>query len=203
MELKKKVFEGVKWFSLGQLVSNVLSLIRMPIIAYFIVPSEYGVMSIIYMLITFGTIFSDSGIGKAWIQKQTNSLVVFSTVFWLNIFVCLIIYSFFFLSRNLVSSLFNDIQLVTLIPYASLGIVFSSIGQQYSFFLDKELKFKEKAIINLTTSIIGFLLLITLLILGYKLWAIIITNLAISLLKSFLFFIVGYRLFAARTINGK
>ena len=122
MGIKKEVIEGVKWFSVVQLISSILSFIRMPIIAYFIIPEEYGVMAIIYMLIAFGAIFSDSGIGKAWVQKQTNSSTVFSTVFWLNIFVCTALYIVFYLSRDLVSCFFNNDQLLTLIPYACAAI---------------------------------------------------------------------------------
>lgn len=194
MKIRSKVFEGVKWFSLVQLVNNILSLIRMPLIAFFITPAEYGIMSIIYMLITLGTIFSDSGIGKAWIQKQTNNLPIFNTLFWLNILVCIIIYLFFFLFKDLISVLFNDSNLSMYIPFACLGIIISSFGQQYSFLLDKELKFKQKGVVNFFTVIISFIFLIILLNLGLKLWALIFSNLISALIKSFCFLIIGYKI---------
>ena len=194
MKTKSKVLEGVKWFSLAQLVNNILSLIRMPLIAFFITPAEYGIMSIIYMLIALGTIFSDSGIGKAWIQKQTNDLPIFNTLFWLNIVVCIVIYLILYASKDLVSILFSDSNLSTYIPFACLGIIISSFGQQYSFLLDKELKFKQKAIVNFLSSIVGFLSLIILLYMNLKLWALIFSNLFSALIKSICFLIIGFKI---------
>lgn len=194
MKTKSKALEGIKWFSLAQLIGNILSLIRMPLIAFFITPSEYGIMSIIYMLMALGTIFSDSGIGKAWIQKQTDDRPIFNTLFWLNIIVCITVYFILFIMKDLVSLLFNDSDLSIYIPFACLGIIISSFGQQYSFLLDKELKFKQKAVVNFSSSIIGFLVIIILLNLDLKLWALIFANLISTFIKSIWFLIIGFKI---------
>ena len=60
--------------------------------------------------------------------------------------------------------------------------------------LDKELKFKQKAIVNFSATIISFLFLIIFLEIGLKLWALIFTNLISALIKSLLFFIIGYKI---------
>ena len=86
-----KFFSGFFWkFNeqiMGQLVSFVVSII----LARLLSPKDYGLVSLVNVFIILANVFVCSGLSTALIQKKKATDIDFSTIFYCNLFLSLIL----------------------------------------------------------------------------------------------------------------
>lgn len=107
----------------AQVVTFVVSII----LARLLVPEDYGKIALITVFTTIMQVFVDSGLGTALIQKKDADDLDFSSVFYFNFAVCLILYAVMFLAAPLIATFYNDTSLVPVIRVISLTIVISGV----------------------------------------------------------------------------
>ena len=71
----------------AQFISFVVSII----LARILMPSAYGVIALCMVFIYILQVFADSGLGTALIQKKSPDNLDYSTVFFTNIFISLVL----------------------------------------------------------------------------------------------------------------
>jgi len=193
MSLIKNATPGIRWGGLSQLIYNLVGIIRLPIIAIYLGPAEFGLLSIIFMINGLAELFSDMGIGKAIIQVKDFTHREFSTLYWFNIFIAIVIYLIVISVTPIISYIFHNNEITAIIPISSLSLIIASFGQQYGFLLYRELCFREQAIINIIVTILGFIFTIILLLFGFGIWSVVIGGLLSSGFRSCLLIIIGIK----------
>ena len=99
----------------AQLVSFVVSIILARILA----PEDYGTIALITVFTAFLQVFVDSGLGTALIQKKDADDLDFSSVFYFNFAVCLILYAGTFVVAPCIADFYNDVTLTPVIRVLS------------------------------------------------------------------------------------
>ena len=74
---------------------------------------------------TIMQVFVDSGLGLALIQKKDADDLDFSSVFFFNFAVCLVLYAVMFVAAPFIASFYKDTTLTPIIRVISLTIVIS------------------------------------------------------------------------------
>lgn len=87
--------------------------------------------------------FVDSGLGTALIQKKNADDLDFSSVFYFNFVVCLVLYAGMFLAAPLIASFYNDLTLTPIIRVISLTIVISGVKGIQQSFVSRNMLFKR------------------------------------------------------------
>ena len=79
--------------------------------------------------------------------KQEISKKEYSSIFWLNLLISIVLYLIIIAIAPIVSYLYSEEQLTVLIYYLGLSIVIFAVGTQFKTIEEKELNFKFIALV--------------------------------------------------------
>lgn len=192
-ELKKKAASGVKWTALSAIITTVLQFLQLAVLARILSPVDFGLMAMLMIVLGLAQAFADMGISNAIIHRQDTTREQLSSLYWLNIaagiFVSLVVVA----STPLIVGLFNEPRLEELVFWAALGFLMISVGQQFQILLQKELRFKELALIESLSAFVGALVAILSAMAGHGVLSLIWGYLVNAALRSVMLLFTGWR----------
>ncbi|WP_020606884.1 MOP flippase family protein [Spirosoma spitsbergense] len=196
MDHKQQAISGGKWMSFSTTLSTLFQFGQVALLARLLEPSVFGIVSVSTLIIAFFSIFANLGFSNSIIYKQEENQQVLSTIYLLNLSLGLIVGAVVFMSWPLVVAYYKEPRLEPVIKLSSLYFVIVYIGQIYLFLLQKELRFKAVATIDIAGTIVGSFTTILLAYLGFAELALIYGQLAQQTLKSVLQLVYGSPLFS-------
>ena len=101
------------------------------LLARILMPEQYGIIALVTVFITVFNVFVDSGLGNALIQKKDADELDFSSVFWFNLVLCILLYGVLYLAAPLIALLYKKEELCILLRVLGLQIVISSVKNVY------------------------------------------------------------------------
>ena len=122
--------------------------------------------------------FVDSGLGTALIQKKNADDMDFSSVFYFNFIVCIILYICMFFSAPFISKFYNDNSLTPVIRVISLTIVISGVKGIQQAYVSKYMMFKRFFFSTIGGTIFSAILGIILAYEGCGVWALVAQQLS-------------------------
>lgn len=158
----------------AQLVSFVVSIVLARILA----PKDYGVVALVTVFTSILQVFVDSGLGTSLIQKKDADDLDFSSVFYFNIIVCLILYAGMFFAAPYIALFYNDISLIPIIRVLSLIIVLSGVKGIQQAYVSRHMLFKKFFFATLGGTIFSAILGICLASMGLGVWALVAQQLS-------------------------
>lgn len=195
MSNKDKAISGGKWITISTVISTAFQFFQVAILARILEPSAFGVVSISTLIIAFFNIFANLGFSNSIIYKQENDRKVLSTLYFLNLLLGLFIFIVIFFSSPIIISYYNEPKLGKVVRLSSLYFLIVYFGQLYYFLLQKELKFKSVAFIDIAGTLIGTCATIILAYRGFEELSLIYGQLLMQLVKSVLQVLLGKKLF--------
>jgi PST family polysaccharide transporter/lipopolysaccharide exporter len=196
MSHKQQAISGGKWMSTSTAISTVFQFGQVAVLARLLEPSVFGIVSVSTLMIAFFNIFANLGFSNSIIYKQEEDRLVLSTIYLLNLGLGLVIGIIVFFSWPLVVAYYKEPRLENVIKLSSLYFIIVYIGQIYLFLLQKDLRFKAVASIDITGTVAGTAVTILLAYNGFAELALILGQLAQQTAKSVLQMIYGIRLFS-------
>lgn len=155
-----------------------VSLLVSIILARLLSPEEYGTIALVTVFTSILQVFVDSGLGTALIQKKDADDLDFSSVFFFNFAVCLVLYIGIFLMAPLIARFYNDEELISVIRALSLTVVVSGIlGTQQSY-VSRNLLFKRFFFSTIGGTIASAVIGIAMAYMGYGVWALVAQQLS-------------------------
>lgn len=158
----------------AQLVTFIVSIVLARILA----PEDYGQIALITVFTTIMQVFVDSGLGTALIQKKDADDLDFSSVFYFNFAVCLILYAVMFVGAPFIAGFYNDMSLTPIIRVISLTIVISGVKGIQQSYVSRNMLFKRFFYATLGGTIFSAFLGIALAYAGFGVWAIVAQQLS-------------------------
>lgn len=158
----------------AQLVTFIVSIVLARILA----PEDYGQIALITVFTTIMQVFVDSGLGTALIQKKDADDLDFSSVFYFNFIVCLILYAIMFILAPFIAGFYNDYSLTPIIRVISLTIVISGVKGIQQAYVSRNMLFKRFFYATLGGTIFSAFLGIGLAYAGCGVWAIVAQQLS-------------------------
>ena len=158
----------------AQLVTFIVSIVLARILA----PEDYGTIALITVFTTILQVFVDSGLGTALIQKKNADDMDFSSVFYFNFIVCIILYICMFFSAPFISKFYNDNSLTPVIRVISLTIVISGVKGIQQAYVSKYMMFKRFFFSTIGGTIFSAILGIILAYEGCGVWALVAQQLS-------------------------
>jgi lipopolysaccharide exporter len=196
MSHKQEAISGGKWMSASTAISTVLQFGQVAILARLLEPSVFGIVSVSTLMIAFFNIFANLGFSNSIIYKQEEDRQVLSTIYLLNLILGLVIGVVVFFSWPLVVGYYKEPRLEQVIKLSSLYFIIVYVGQIYLFLLQKELRFKAVASIDITGTVVGTVVTVLLAYNGFAELSLIFGQLAQQTAKSILQMVYGSSLFS-------
>jgi O-antigen/teichoic acid export membrane protein len=141
-------------------------------------PKDYGVIAMLAIFMAISQTFIDSGFTNALIRKEDRSDIDFSTVFYFNIFISLVLYAILFVSSPLIARYFRTESLKSITRVFSLSLPISALGAIQRTKFTIKIDFKSQAIAALIGAIIGGITGILLALRNLGAWALVYSALA-------------------------
>ena len=173
---RKKVSSNMTWRLLERCGAQGVSFVVSIILARLLDPSVYGTIALVLVFTTILQVFVDSGLGNALIQKKDADDLDFSSVFYFNIFFCVLLYVGVFLLAPVIAMFYSDSSLVSVIRVLALIIVISGVKNVIQAYVAKNLQFKKFFWSTLGGTIGAAVIGIWMAINGYGVWALVIQN---------------------------
>ena len=190
---KNAAISGGFWISIGTMVTMLSQFLRLVILTRFLVKSDFGVVSIINMVVGLCLTFTDLGFASSIMYKRNISDKEFGTLFWTQLALFSIIYVILFLLSPLIGGFYNEKVIADLIPIAGLSILLQAAGKLYDSVLQKKYKFKFLAILSIITNFSSLILAWFLASHGFGVYSLILSTLFQVAIYNLCELIIGLR----------
>lgn len=158
----------------AQLVTFIVSIV----LARILVPSDYGQIALITVFTNIMQVFVDSGLGTSLIQKKDADDLDFSSVFYFNFTMCLLLYLVMFICAPFIADFYKDSSLTPIVRVVSLTIVISGVKGIQQSYVSRNMMFKRFFYSTLGGTICSAFLGIGLAYAGFGVWAIVAQQLS-------------------------
>lgn len=175
--LKKKTLGGFIWRFAERSGAQGVQFVVSIILARLLMPEAFGTISLMMVFINILSVFIDSGMGSALIQKKDADDLDFSTVFYFNLFMCSFMYLILFLCAPLIAEFYNNSELTLLVRAIGLSLLFSGVKSVQQAYVFKNMLFKNFFFSTLIGTMVSAVVGITVAYKGYGVWALISQNL--------------------------
>jgi O-antigen/teichoic acid export membrane protein len=179
--LKSKVFSGLFWKFLENGGVQVIQFVVQIIIARILSPNDYGSLTLIMVFISIANMFVNSGFGAALIQKKEVDETDFSSVFYLNLGVSIVLYIVLFFTSPFIANFYNDFMLIPVIRVLSITIIFGAINTIHNATLSRKMKFKKSFLVQLGGNIASGVVGISMAFMGFGVWSLVFSIIASTL----------------------
>lgn len=183
--MKNKIVNNFIWRFAERCGAQAVTLIVSIVLARILTPGDFGTVSLVMVFTTIMQVFVDSGLGTALIQKKDADDLDFSSVFYFNFAVCLILYAVMFVSAPFIADFYNDTSLTPIIRVISLTIVISGVKGIQQSYVSRNMLFKRFFYATLGGTIFSAFLGIGMAYAGCGVWSIVaqqLSNIAIDTL---------------------
>lgn len=194
MSDRSVAIKGGFWMTVSTIATMVGQFLRLVILTRYLDKSDFGIVSIVNLVIGICIIFTDLGFASSIMYKQDISKNEFSTLYWLQLLLYLIIYAILLAFTPLVSCFYDEKILNSLIPLAGLTLLIQAIGKLYDSILQKHFQFKQLAIISVITNLSSLFVSWILAAKGFGAYSLILSSLLQIFILNICTFILGYKL---------
>lgn len=147
--IRKKAIRGVVWSAVEKFSRQGLMTLFTILIARQLSPSDYGLVAMLSIFLIIAQVFVDSGFVEALIQKQDRTETDFSTTFWFNIGVALLVYIALLLFSPLIAGFYDEPLLGELLPWMALVFVINAFRTVQQAKLNIAMDFRRQAWISI------------------------------------------------------
>lgn len=167
---KERVLTNLFWRFAERCGAQGVTFIVSIVLARILSPDEFGVISLVTVFTAILQVFVDSGLGNALIQKETADDVDFSTVFYFNFILCMILYVLLFIFAPLLAGFYDDASLTGIIRVLGLTLIISGVKNIQQAYVSRHLLFKKFFYATLGGTVIAAFVGIVLAFQGYGVW---------------------------------
>jgi O-antigen/teichoic acid export membrane protein len=178
MTLKQKTVDGLAWSFIDNLVVKGFQFAIGIILARILSPREFGLIGMVTIFIAISQSFVDSGFSQALIRKKDCTQADYSTVFYFNLVIGIVIYIVLFFCAGAISTFFTEPILRPLVQVVGLSIVLSSFGLIQSTIIMKEINFKLQAWVSFSACMLSGIIAIVMAYNGYGVWSLVVLTLS-------------------------
>jgi O-antigen/teichoic acid export membrane protein len=184
--LKRKTSLALLWSFVDKGGQQVVQLVIFYVLSRLVVKEDFGVVAILAIFSAVANLLQESGFSAALIRKKEVTPHEYSSVFYFNITVSILIYAVFFLGAPLISWYYQKPVLTSLSRVIFLAFVFNAFGIIQNVNLVKKLDFKTNTRIGLFAGCTAGLIAILLALNGFGIWSIAAQPVVQAFLRSLL-----------------
>lgn len=173
------------WSAIGRFGTQITSFIGNILIARVLMPSDYGLIAMLAIVMGLAWNFTESGFADCLIRKQNADKQDFGTVATFNLVVAIVIYIVIFFLAPHISNFFDQKELTGIARVLGISLIIRAVTLPAIVQLQKKAKFKPLAIMQLLTSVISITLTYLMALNGYGYMALAVQPILIAMANLF------------------
>ncbi|MGX1639418.1 lipopolysaccharide biosynthesis protein [Sphingobacterium sp. NPDC055431] len=189
MSLKSTATSGLLWTISQQFGFQGINFLVQIILARVLLPESFGIIALLQIFIAIGLSLVDSGMASSLIRNKNVDDDDYSTVFYLNIFISLVVYLLLVVVSPYIAIFYNMPILVNIIKVYCLSFIISAFSIVQVTQLTKKMMFKEQMLMQLPSLIVAGVVSILMAYNGWDVWSIVVYNLLQNFLMTLQYWI--------------
>jgi O-antigen/teichoic acid export membrane protein len=189
--LKSKTVKGVFWSAIDRFSALGIQMICTLIIARILTPADFGILGMITVFTAVGLTIIDGGFASAIIRRKDVTPLDYTSVFYFNIFISILLYAIFFIVSPYISKFYDESGLTSICRITFLILPINALGLIQNTILVKRIDFRSLAIISFLSALISGLIGIFLAYYLKSVWALVWQNFLMYFLRTIILWIVG------------
>ena len=180
--LKQQGTKAFIWDFFGKMATHGMSFIISIFLARLLEPEDFGLIAMIMVIIGIAMVFTDVGLGTALIQRRRVRPIHYSSVFYFNVFIGLLLTLVTYLSAGWISEFYSNEALFSLTQVMSLLFVINAFSAVQSTRLRKELNYALLTKVGLISSLLSGVIGIALAFGGAGVWSLVAQSLSMGVI---------------------
>lgn len=185
--MKAQVMSALRWSAIakmgGQLINWSITLFVMRLLA----PADYGLVAMLTLIFMFLGMLGDMGFGSSIVQSPTLETreirQTFGAALLINVGICALLIA----GAPVIAAFYGEPRLVDLTRVAALGFIGSGMIPVYSGLLQREMRFRTSARIEIVSGIISNMGTLGFALAGFGPWALILGGLVANPIRVAMF----------------
>ena len=162
MTLSRRVFKGGVWVSLSFAISRLLGLIRLTILARLLLPEDFGLITIVTLVVGSMWVLSDMGVSASVIQRSKLTPLFMHTAWHMNWLRGFILAFVCWVSAPWLAQFFDHASLQYLLQWASLIPLIQGLESLGMVLLKRDINFRQRSYIDLIREVVNTLVAVLL-----------------------------------------
>ena len=174
---KNKVLFSLLWKFLEKGGTQGIQFILQIILARILLPSDYGLISLISVFIALANVFIQSGFNIALIQKKEIDEKDFSSVFYLSIIISIILYVLLFFTSPFIENFYSVLGISKILRILSLTLFLGPINSIQNAIISRKMEFKKLFFSSILATVLSGAVGVISALVGFGVWALVFQQL--------------------------
>lgn len=174
---KSSVISSMFWKLMERFGTKGISLIVQIVLARLLLPEDFGTIAIVLVFISLASVFVDSGLSTALIQKRDADALDFSSVFYLSILIAGALYMIIYLAAPSIASFYDEPSLTRILRVLALSLFPGAFNSIQNAYVSRNMMFKKMFYSSLGAVLVSGIAGIVAAYSGAGVWALVIHNL--------------------------
>ena len=189
MSLRKKAFSGILWSSFQQFGNQGIRFVVSIFLARLLLPEEFGLIGMIGIFMAIGTELISSGLASSLIRTENPDQRDYSTVFFYNLVVSIILYLLLFFTAPIIADFFGQPELVSITRLYCVTFIISGFSSIQLAKIRKEMNFKLETASSLVSTLCSAVVGIVLAFQGYGVMSLVWMSIIGSIVSSLMLWV--------------
>lgn len=168
--LKRQTIGALIWNLVDRLGQQILQFVVVIIVANILLPDDYALVAMLTIFTAIGNLIIESGFGAALIQRKDAGDREFSSVFWFNLVMSIVLYALLMAATPLIVAYYGEPQLYRLSAVVFLVMPVNATMLIQTTLFTKQIRFKLLARINIISMCISSACAIIMAVAGCGVW---------------------------------
>lgn len=160
-----------------QLLVQGMSFVLNIILARLLLPSDYGVLSVLLIFISLSQVFVQSGLNTAVIQRSDVDDEDYQTVFWASIFIAILVYAVVYLAAPFIESFYDIEEFSSYLRILALVLFPGAVNSIQIAKLSRVMDFRRLMISSVSAVLLSGCCSIFLALGGFGIWSLVFQQL--------------------------
>lgn len=174
--LKSRTLIAIFWNAVQRYGAMLISLATNVVLVRLLSPDEFGIVGLMTVFVSVAGAIVDGGFGAALIQRKEISQSDYSTIFWSNLTVSLLLIAGLFVSAPAVSRYFHQDVLCKILRIESIILFVNAFCVIQTTRLTKFLQFRQLAVRTIVAAVVSSIVAVVLAFLGFGVWSLVVRD---------------------------
>lgn len=176
--LKQRAIGGAIWKLSEKLGMQLMQIAIQIVLARILLPEDYGIIGLLSIFINISDVFILQGFTTALIQKKNADSMDYSSVFFANLFMSVVIYGIFYSISPAVARFYKTPALCNVMRVMSINIIIGAFCAVHNAIVSRNLQFKISFSRNIANTITQGIVGIGMACMGCGVWSLVGSKIA-------------------------
>lgn len=174
---------GAAWSAINGFVPTLLNSLVFVVSSRYLMPNDFGIVALAVSVISLASAIAPAALGEALIQQFNIRRSHLDTVFWICIGSALLIYGILVAMSPMIAAKLGQPVVSSFLPVIGLKLLFDLSAAVPNALIARAMSFNLIAMRTIVATLISSVICISLLMTGYGIWALAISQLSVSIVS--------------------